>query len=75
MLEISVLSVAIINNDSIFRGGRRSKYSFLGKPDVGLNIYSNFSKIVIEGSSNVKWINDCLIINCDNSGKNMVRII
>ena len=38
-------------------------------------MYSIFSKIVIEGISNVSWISDCFIINCDRSGKNMVRII
>ena len=50
------------------------KIFFRGKSDGGLNIY-NFSKIVIQSISNVKWINDCFIINCDRNRKNMVRII
>ena len=40
-----------------------------------MDIYSNFSKIVIEGISNVRWVSDCFIVNCGSSRKNMVRII
>ena len=49
-------------------------FSF-GKSDGGLNIYSNFSKIVIEGLSNIRLIRDCFIIQCDSNGKGIVRII
>ena len=49
--------------------------SFLRKSDGGLDIYRNFSKIVIEGISNVSWVSDCLIINSDSSGKNMVTTV
>ena len=48
---------------------------FLRKSGTGLDIYSNFSQIVIEDISNVSWVSDCFIINCDGSGKNMVRTI
>ena len=47
----------------------------LRKPDGTLDIYSNFSKIVIEGISNVRWVSNCFLINCDSRGKAMVRII
>ena len=29
---------------------------FLVKSDGGLDIYSNFSKIIIDGISNVRWV-------------------
>ena len=48
---------------------------FLGKSDGGLDINSNFSKIVIEGISNVRWVSDCFLIKWDSNRKNMVRII
>ena len=43
--------------------------------DGGLDIYRNFTKIVIEGISNVRWVSDCFLINCDSSRKHMIRII
>ena len=36
---------------------------------------ATLAKIVIEDISNVKWVSDYFIINCDGSGKNMVIII
>ena len=48
---------------------------FLEKFDGGLGLYSNFSQIVIEGISDVRWYSDCCLIKCDNSRENMVRII
>ena len=74
MLETSVLSVRVKKNDSIFRGEIIIIF-FLGKSEGGLDIYRNFSKIDIEGISNVRWVSDCFIINCDSSRKNMVRIV
>ena len=74
MLETLALSVGVIKNDSIFRGGGIHS-TFVGKSDGGLDIYSNFSKVVIEGITNVRWLSDCFLINCDSSRKNMVRII
>ena len=53
ILETSVLSVGLIRDNSIFRAG---------KCDRGLNIYSAFSKIVINGICNVTWISDCFIV-------------
>ena len=45
-----------------------------GKSVGGLDIHGNFSKIVIECISNVSWVIDCFITNCNRSEKNMVRI-
>ena len=47
----------------------------LRKFNAGLDNYSNFSKIVIEGISNARWVSYCFIINCDNGTENMVTII
>ena len=73
MLETLALSVGVIKNDSIFRGGGIHS-TFVGKSDGGLDIYSNFSKIVIEGITNVRWVSDCFLNNCDSSSKNMLEL-
>ena len=48
---------------------------FLRKFDGGLDIFSNFSKIVVKGISNVRMVSDCFLITCDSSRKNMAGII
>ena len=63
MRETSVLSVGAIRNDLIFSGRKLVKIFFLEKSDGGLNIYGNFSKIVIKGIYNARGIIDCCIIN------------
>ena len=60
---------------NLYLGAGGNHNIFLRKSDGGLDIYSNFSKIVIEGISNARCVSDCFNINCDSSGKNMVRII
>ena len=59
----------------LYLGAGGNHNIFHGNSDGGLNIYSNFSKIVIEGISNVRWVSDCFIINCGSNRKNMIRII
>ena len=46
----------------LYIGSGGNQNIFLAKFDVGLTIYSNFTKKVIEGMSNVRWISDCFII-------------
>ena len=59
----------------LYLGREVIKIFFVGKSDRELDIYSNFNEIVFEGISNVGWVSDCFIINCDSRRKNMVRII
>ena len=40
----------------------------------GLNIYSNFSKIVIKAIRFVRRISDCFIISCDSDGKSWLDL-
>ena len=47
----------------------------LGKSDEGLNVYSNFSKMVPKSISSFRRINDCNIIIYDNSGNSVDRLI
>ena len=49
--------------------------TFSRKFDEELNIANNFSKIVTDGITSVRWISGCFVINCYSSGKSMVRII
>ena len=46
--------------------GGNHNFFFLEKSNGGLDIFSNFNKIVIE---DIRWVSDCFIINCDSSGK------
>ena len=41
-------------------------FFFLEKSNGGLDIFINFSKIVIE---DIRRVSDCFINNCDSSGK------
>ena len=67
-----MLSVEVIKDDYIY--GWEVIIFFIGKSDGGLDIYSNFSKIVIEGITNVRWVSDCFLNNCDSSSKNMLEL-
>ena len=53
----------------LYLGADGNHNMFFRKSDGGLNIYSNFSKIVIEGINNVCSVSNCFVINCDSSGK------
>ena len=72
MLETSELSVGVLMILYLRAGDNQN--IFVGKSDEGLNIYTNFSKIVIEGIGNVRWISDCFIVNFDSSGKCMAEL-
>ena len=72
MLETSELSVGVLMILYLRAGDNQN--IFVGKSDEGLNIYTNFSKIVIEGIGNVRWISDCFIVNFDSSRKCMAEL-
>ena len=48
---------------------------FLGKSDVALSVYGNFSKIVLKDINNVRTISGWFLVNCGGGEKTMVRVI
>ena len=48
---------------------------FLGKSDVALSVYGNFSKIVLKDINNVRRISGWFLVNCGGGEKTMVRVI
>ena len=73
ILETSALSIADIKTIKYLRVGCNQN-TFIRKSDGGLNIYSNFRRIVIKGVCNFRVISDWYIIICNSSGSSKDRV-